>query len=160
MILYHGGTDTVGKPLIRASLASRDFGAGFYCTDIQSQAEKWAGRQGRIRKQSAVLNVYEFDIDSARQNLNCKFFSDYAIDWLELVVNCRKDSRFTHEFDIVSGKIANDDVGETVQAVIGGLMPWDFALQKLAFMQANNQYCFCTETSLAFLKFVESAKLE
>jgi hypothetical protein len=40
--------------------------------------------------------------------------------------------------DIVYGKIANDDVGETVQAVLDGLMPFDFALQKLAFMPSNN----------------------
>jgi hypothetical protein len=60
----------------------------------------------------------------------------------------------------VHGKIANDDVGETVQAVLDGLMPLDFALQKLAFMPSNNQYCFCTEKSLAYLGFIESQKLE
>jgi hypothetical protein len=60
----------------------------------------------------------------------------------------------------VYGKIANDDVGETVQAVLDGLMPIDLALQKLAFMPSNNQYCFCTENSLAYIKFSESIKLE
>ena len=61
--------------------------------------------------------------------------------------------------DIVYGKIANDDVGETVQAVLNGLMPFDFALQKLVFMPSNNQYCFCTEKSFTCLKFTESVKL-
>jgi hypothetical protein len=158
MIIYHGGTDIIEKPVIRSSLVSRDFGTGFYCTDIKSQAEKWARRQGRIRKQPAVLNMYEFDIDNARQKLKCKYFTDYAIEWLELVVNCRKDINFKHDFDIVYGKIANDDVGETVQAVLDGLTSFDFALQKLAFMQTNNQYCFCTEESLAFVKFIKSEK--
>ena len=138
MILYHGGTGSIEKPVIRSSLASRDFGIGFYCTDIQNQAEKWALRQGRVRKQSAYLNIYEFDMDRSKQNLNCKIFADYAIGWLEMVVTCRKDPRHIHGYDIVYGKIANDDVGETVQAVLDGLMPYDFALQKLAFMHANN----------------------
>jgi len=160
MILYHGGTDLIDKPVIRTSLASRDFGAGFYCTDIRSQAEKWAQRQGRIRKQSAILNIYEFNEKNSRQALQFKMFTDYAIEWLELIVNCRKDPDYIHGYDIVYGKIANDDVGETVQAVVNGLMPPDFALQKLAFMPANNQYCFCTEKSLAFLKFIESEKQE
>ena len=160
MILYHGGTECVEKPVIRPSLASRDFGTGFYCTDIRSQAEKWAQRQGRVRKQSAALNVYDFDIDSAQQILNFKRFEEYTIEWLDLVIKCRRNSHHTHEFDIVYGKIANDDVGETVQAVLDGLMPPDFALQKLAFMDANNQYCFCTEKSLAFLKFIESMELK
>jgi hypothetical protein len=60
----------------------------------------------------------------------------------------------------VHGKIANDDVGETVQAVMDGLMPFDFALQRLAFMPANNQYCFCTEKALPCLGFIESQKPE
>ena len=160
MIIYHGGTVIIEKPVIRSSLASRDFGMGFYCTDIQSQAEKWAQRQARVRKQSAVLNKYEFDIDKAKQNLNCKIFADYAIEWLEMVVNCRKDIRYIHGFDIVYGKIANDDVGETVQAVLDGLMPYNYALQKLAFMHANNQYCFCTEPALTYLTFIEYTRSE
>ncbi|MCL2444244.1 MAG: DUF3990 domain-containing protein [Treponema sp.] len=159
MILYHGGTDYIEKPVILSSLACRDFGIGFYCTDIRSQAEKWALRQSRIRKKHPVLNIYEFNED-ALQRINCKVFTNYAIEWLELIINCRKDNNFSHGYDIVYGKIANDDVGETVQAVVNGLMPLDYALQKLVFMPANNQYCFCTEKSLLYLKFTESVKLE
>jgi hypothetical protein len=160
MILYHGGTDIIEKPVIRPRSAGRDFGSGFYCTDIRAQAEKWAKRQGRFRKQTAVLNLYEFDIDCARQNLSIRTFTDYTREWLDLVVNCRKDTRYVHGYDIVYGKIANDDVGETVQAVLDGLMPFDFALEKLAFMPSNNQYCFCTEKSLAYLAFGEAVKPE
>ena len=160
MILYHGSTEVINNPEIIISLTSRDFGAGFYCTDIQSQAQKWVLRQGRIRKQKAVLNLYEFNMDAALKSLNFKMFKDYALEWLELIINCRKNHQYEHEFDIVYGKIANDDVGETVQAVINGLMPVDFALQKLVFIPANNQYCFCTEKSLAFLNFIESVNLE
>ena len=160
MILYHGGTDIVEKPLIRPRPAGRDFGLGFYCTDIRRQAENWARRQGRIRKQTAVLNLYEFDIEYARHNLNFKMFNDYSHEWLEMVINCRRKPQYIHDFDVVYGKIANDDVGETVQAVLDGLMPFDFALQKLSFMSANNQYCFSTEKSLVYLVFSESVKLE
>ena len=155
MILYHGGTDIVEKPVIKSRPGGRDFGMGFYCTDIRGQAEKWAERQGRIRNQAAVLNSYEFNIEQAQHNVNFKMFKDYSQEWLELVINCRKDLHYIHGFDIVYGKIANDDVGETVQAVVDGLMPFDFALQKLAFMPSNNQYCFCTEKSLEYLKYLE-----
>jgi hypothetical protein len=160
MILYHGGTDTVAKPAIRPQSRGRDFGTGFYCMDIRGQAEKWAIRQGRIRKQAAVLNIYEFDMDRAQLDLNIKLFEDYSHEWLELIINCRKNLQYIHGYDIVHGKIANDDVGETVQAVLDGLMPFDFALQKLVFMPSNNQYCFCTEKSCAYLEFAESIKLE
>ena len=160
MILFHGGTDVVEKPLIRSQSAGRDFGKGFYCTDIRDQAEKWAKRQGRVRKQAAILNIYEFDLNSAELNLSFKLFRDYSLEWLELVINCRKNLQYIHGYDIVYGKIANDNVGETVQAVLEELMPLDFALQKIIFMSSNNQYCFCTEKSLTYLKFIESSKLE
>ncbi|MCL2722379.1 MAG: DUF3990 domain-containing protein [Treponema sp.] len=160
MILYHGGTESIENPVIRHSLSSRDFGTGFYCTDIREQAEKWAIRQGRVRKQIAVLNIYDYDIERANRDLNIKIFDDYVMDWLNLIIKFRNDKNYKHSFDIVYGKIANDDVGETVQAVINGLMPPDFALQKLVFMPANNQYCFCTEKSLAYIKYIESIKLE
>jgi hypothetical protein len=159
MILYHGGTDIIKQPVIKPQSGGRDFGMGFYCTDIRSQAEKWAMRQGRIRRLPSVLNMYEFDRDHAQSNLKCKLFVDYSTEWLELVVNCRKDPRYVHGYDIVYGKIANDDVGETVQAVVDGLMPLDFALQKLVFMPSNNQYCLCSEQSLEYLGFMESREL-
>ena len=159
MIVYHGGTDAVKIPVIKLQTTGRDFGKGFYCTDVKDQAEKWATRQGRVRKQPAVLNIYEFDIDYARMNLNLKMYIDYSTEWLEMVVNCRREPQYTHGFDIVYGKIANDDVGETVQAVMDGLMPLDFALKKLTFMPSNNQYCFCNEKSLAQLIYKESKNL-
>jgi len=158
MILFHGGTEIIKKPIIRKFPYGRDFGKGFYCTNIQDQAEKWAVRQGRIRNQSAILNIYDFNTDSLN-SLNCRFFENYSIEWLELVINCRRNTEYTHGFDIVYGKIANDDVGETVQAVLNGLMPFEYALQKLVFMPANNQYCFCTDESLELLIFKESLKL-
>jgi len=159
MILYHGGTDIVEKPAIVSRSSGRDFGMGFYCSGLRGQAENWAKRQGRIRKQAAVLNMYEFDNDAAQRNLNLKMLEDYSREWLELVINCRKNLGYTHGYDLVYGKVANDDVGETVQAVLDGLMPFDFALRKLAFMPSNNQYCFCTEKSLAYISFIESVKI-
>jgi len=160
MIIYHGGTDIVNKPKIISHSGGRDFGIGFYCTDIRSQAEKWAKRQGKIRKQTPILNLYEFNIDKAKQKLNFKTFEDYSQEWLEMVINCRNNRTYIHGFDIVFGKIANDDVGETVQAVIDGFMPLDIALQRLKFIPSNNQYCFCTENSLAYIMFNEATKLE
>ena len=115
MILYHGGTDIVKEPKIIFGEQGRDFGFGFYATDIYEQALKWAKRQGRIRRKQAILNIYEFDDDMAAKNSNFKKFTDYSLEWLEFIVSNRANPQFKHSFDIVFGKIANDDVGETVQ---------------------------------------------
>ena len=159
MILYHGGTDIVKEPRIIFNEHGRDFGFGFYTTDIYEQALKWAKRQSRVRKKPALLNTYEFDDINAAKKLNYKIFTDYNLEWLEFVVNNRTSSQFKHDFDIIFGKIANDDVGETVQAIVDGLMPFDFALQKLTFMPANNQYAFCTEKSLSYIVFSKFQEL-
>ena len=160
MIIYHGGTDIIKEPRIITSEIGRDFGAGFYTTDIKEQAIKWAKRKATNRKNTeAILNIYEFD-DSAFEQLNCKDYEGYSMEWLDLVVACRQDAAFKHGFDLVTGKIANDDVGETVQAVVNGLAPKEFALDKLKHMSVNNQICFCTETALGFLKFISAEKVK
>ena len=160
MIIYHGGTDIVEAPRIIYSTKGRDFGAGFYTTDIEIQAVKWAKRLARIRKkENAILNVYDFDVVSAYESLNIKDFDGYSMEWLDLIVACRQNGYFKHEYDIVTGKIADDDVGETVQTVVDGLDPKEFALSKLTYMSANNQICFCTESALSFIKFIKAERL-
>ena len=96
MIVYHGSTSIIEKPIIRRPISGRDFGTGFYCTDIREQAEKWALRQGRIRKQNAILNIYDFNMDKALSNINFKVFNDYTTEWLDLVICCRREISFTH----------------------------------------------------------------
>lgn len=159
MIIYHGGTEIVSVPRIIKQSIGRDFGVGFYTTSIREQATKWAMRQTRFRrKDEAILNIYELD-DIAFKTLDIKNFDDYAMEWLDFVISCRQDADFEHEYDLVIGKIANDDVGETVQAVIDGLTSKEFALNKLTFMHANNQICFSTEKALKYLNFVSSERV-
>ena len=159
MMIYHGSTDIVESPRVILSEKGRDFGPGFYTSDIQQQAEKWAKRQSRYRdKTDAILNTYEFD-ENAFGSLNIKVFDGYTIEWLNLIVACRQNSLSRHEYDIVIGKITDDDVGETVQSVVDGLAPKDFALKKLTFMSSNNQICFCTETALKYITFISTERL-
>lgn len=160
MILYHGSTGSKENPEIRPYSAGRDFGTGFYCTNIRTQAEKWAFREARLRKQAAILYLYEFDIDDVQINLNMKTLPNFSQEWMELVINCRKNFQYDHGYDIVCGRIANDDIGETVQTVLEGFIPLDTALRKLEYMSSQNQYCFCTERSLEKLSLIQCIELE
>ena len=56
----------------------------------------------------------------------------------------------------MSGKIANDNVGETVEYVLAGIMRKEDAVKRLRFEKINDQICFCTEKSLKTLFFIES----
>ncbi len=163
MILYHGTTLEVKSPKIITSEIGRDFGFAFYTTDIKEQAERWAKRrakiQSRITKKPAtpILNIYEWDNSI---ELNNKSFDSASMEWLELVVACRSDITYKHNYDIVTGKIANDNVGETVSYVLQGIMRKEDAVERLKFEKINNQIAFCTEESLKQLKFVESYIVE
>ena len=77
-----------------------------------------------------------------------------------LVIACRSDIGYSHSFDIVTGKIANDKVGETIAYVLAGVMRKEDALERLKFQEINSQYAFCTERALSFLTFDSAYHVE
>lgn len=164
MILYHGSISIVEKPQIIKSDIGRDFGFGFYTTNIKEQAIRWAARKAKIlgmgnKHVIPILNIYEYNEDEALNELKIKRFYEPSFDWLEFVVSCRGNINFRHEFDLVIGNIANDNVGETVSYVMSGVMRKEDAVERLKFEKINNQFCFCTEKGLAYLQFVKHLQL-
>ncbi|MBC7960690.1 MAG: DUF3990 domain-containing protein [Vallitaleaceae bacterium] len=160
MIVYHGTILEIQKPEIIKSELGRDFGFAFYTTDIKEQSERWAIRKVKIENRKPgkyyipVVNVYEWDDHAA--GLSVKAFEGASMEWLDMVVNCRTDIAFIHPYDIVIGKIANDNVGETVSYVIQEIMRKEDAIERLKFEKINNQIAFCTVKALRTLTFVQS----
>ncbi len=105
-----------------------------------------------------IVSVFEFD-KAVAKSLNTKFFEGATLDWLELVIKCRSDIHYSHGFDIVFGKIANDNVGETVEYVLAGVMRKEDAVERLKFEKINDQMSFNTEKALQTLRFVKSYTL-
>ena len=166
MKLYHGGLQPVEFPRIIKGEVGRDFGFAFYTTDIREQAERWALRRRRAARRNgdpsahAVISVFRFDETLARQRLRFRDFPEVTMEWLDMVVACRSDVGFTHDFDIVTGKIANDNVGETIAYVLAGVMRKEDALERLKFQPINNQFAFCTERALSCLTFDSAYTVE
>lgn len=166
MILYHGSFLPVERPKIIRSQVGRDFGCAFYVTDIQLQAERWAIRKTSIERRNGraniqpTISVFSFDIDYAKETLKFMNFPDANLDWLEMVLSCRANPNYSHGYDIVSGKIADDNVGATVTFVQMGIMRKEDALERLKFQKINSQIAFCTETSLQYLSFKEIYHVE
>ncbi len=166
MTIYHGSMVVVERPEVIKSDVGRDFGPAFYTTDIREQAERWAVRRAKFARKAgeagakAFVSVYEFDEDSCRKSLKCLSFGGVSMPWLEMVVRCRSSLTYRHGYDLVEGKIANDNVGETVSYVVAGVMPKELALEKLKFQQINNQIAFCSDAALRTLRFVRSYEVE
>ena len=161
MILYHGSYTSIETTQIITQEKGRDFGFGFYTTSIKEQAERWAIRTARLRsrqtdkEESAIVNVYNFD-EKFAEKLKTKVFPEADMEWLEMVIKCRSDLNFKHGYDIVTGKIANDNVGETVEYVLAGIMRKEDAVERLRFEKINDQICFCSEESLKALVYKEN----
>jgi hypothetical protein len=157
MTLYHGSTVLVDKPQILNTEYGRDFGPGFYTTDIKEQAVRWALRKARIERRrniaaKAFVSVYQFDEIHYGQ-LRVIHFPEPSAAWLEMVCACRSNVRYRHGYDMVTGKIANDTVGETVSFVVQGIMRTEDALERLKFEKINSQICFSTEKALSYLQY-------
>lgn len=161
MTVYHGSYMRVDAPRILMQERGRDFGTGFYVTSLREQAERWAVRTARLRSRltgraaEAVVNQYAYDARSAA-GLRVRDFPCADGDWLDFVVCCRSDAAFHHGYDLVSGKIADDNVGETVEFVLAGVMRREDAVARLRFSESNDQICFCTERALRLLVFAGS----
>ena len=164
MIVYHGTTLTIKTPRIIQGEIGRDFGFAFYTTDIKEQAERWAIRRSKLESRKsketipAIVNVYEWV--TTDKKLKEKRFDGATMEWLEMVINCRGNSAYQHGFDIVIGKIANDNVGETVSYVMQGIMRKEDAINRLKFEKINNQIAFCTQSAIKELKFIKSYEVE
>jgi hypothetical protein len=157
MKLYHGSTVIVAAPRIIKTEFGRDFGAGFYATRIKDQAVRWAKRKALIEHKKsyaakAVVSIYEFD-EANYQNLKVIHFPEPSLEWLNMVCACRSSKDYIHGYDIVTGKIANDNVGETVSYVAQGIMRPEDALEKLKFERINDQMCFASEKALSCLRY-------
>ena len=61
MILYHGTNIDFNVIDLDQSNKYKDFGQGFYLTDIRSQAEELASKKSRLFGGYPVIQEYEFN---------------------------------------------------------------------------------------------------
>jgi len=146
MIVYHGGFTTVEKPEIRTSEHCKDFGQGFYCTGFQTQAERWAARYP-----TSIVSIYKY---TAQNILNALEFESMTEAWLDFIVNCRSGK--THNHDIVSGAMANDQVWNYVADYIAGILTREQFWVLAKFKRPTHQIAFCSPQALGCLQFLES----
>jgi hypothetical protein len=155
MKVYHGSYVKIENIDFYKCRPFRDFGKGFYVTNILSQAEYWAERKGKIANSNGVVTEFEF-IDAAftHWEFNVLRFSRYTEDWLDFVVKNRNTGEpFTHNYDIVEGPVADDDITQRINDYLFGIISKNNFLNELKFRQPSHQICLCTHRSLQALKF-------
>lgn len=157
MKVYHTSTKAVPKPDTRHSRSHLDFGKGFYLTPIEQQARDYGWRFLR-RGKPAAMNIYRLDDDIP--DATCKVFAAYDGEWLDFIAACRK-GRPHRAYDVITGGIADDQVFNTVDLYLQGLITRGQALYRLRWKKPNLQICITSQAVLdRHLRFVKSIALK
>lgn len=147
-MIYHGSYIEVQLPEIIKGKYAKDFGTGFYCTEIHEQAIRWAKRFD-----TSVVSIYEYKSTSLLKILN---FAEMTEEWLDFIVNSRAGNE--HDFDVVSGPMANDQIYNYVSDYITGILTREQFWVLAKFKHPTHQICFCTKKALNCLTFIKSEK--
>lgn len=144
MTVYHGGNTTIENPKIIKGRNTKDFGYGFYCTIIREQAERWARRYDR-----PIICIYTVRVNTHLKILEFKEMTD---EWLDFIIECR--SGMEHDYDIVIGAMANDQIYNYIADYIDGVITRDQFWSLAQFKYPTQQINFCTPEALNCLTFV------
>lgn len=153
--LYHGSNVDVGSIDLSLCNPNKDFGRGFYLTDIREQAEQMAKRKTRITEQGQpTISTFEFDesiLDSGK--LNVKIFNSPDTEWALFILANRNNSEETpcHAYDIVIGPIADDGVAFQLERYTQNIISLETLTKELTYRKLNRQYFFGTEAAIAEL---------
>jgi hypothetical protein len=154
MKVYHGSYLPIEEINLSFSRAGKDFGKGFYVTKLRSQAEYWATRIGKKKRNSGFVTAFEFDENLVKiMKMNVLHFDGYTEDWLDFIILNRTNltEQQAHDYDIVEGNVADDEVAARVVDYQNGLVSKTDFLKELEHKAPNHQICFCTIQSLQAL---------
>lgn len=154
MILYHGTFVEFQTIKLEKCRPYKDFGKGFYLTDFEEQAVKMAEKKAKIFNGTPIILRYEFDEQLLiRGELKVMRFSKANLEWAEFIYKNRSRScEFHHDYDIVTGPIADDGVAYLLDRYEEGTLTLEQLANELEFRDLNNQYFFGTEKALKHLK--------
>lgn len=174
-LLYHGSYCPVEVPDIERCAQHKDFGRGFYLTSSLEQAQAFA--RISLRKAQAAglapaslqrgfVSAFSLSDSEVGEMLVHRFISANR-EWLRCVAAHRMRQGTKHiieryaKFDVIAGKIANDNTNATIAAYISGVFgavgskqASDFCVAQLLPERLQDQFCFRTERAIQCLTFL------
>ena len=149
-IVYHGSNVVVAQPKILINGHYKDFGFGFYCTNIEKQAKRWA----LTKRGASIVKKYTY---LQNKELNICAFPEMTEDWLQFVVDCRRGKE--RNYDIVEGPMADDQIWDYVEDYMSGSISKAAFWELVKFKYPTHQIVFCTEDAIKTLHFEGSTAL-
>ncbi|WP_165248632.1 DUF3990 domain-containing protein [Adlercreutzia sp. ZJ141] len=177
LLLYHGSYTEVRNIDLARCASGKDFGRGFYLTTDYEQARNFVALS--VRKHRAIsgeevsggyVSVYRL---MHPEKLLFYTFPDADDRWLHFVAANRRGDLFASlleeldGFDVIAGKIANDQTARTLQLYLseafgkpGTAQADRLAVSTLLPNRLSDQYCFRTKKSINHLVFEGSTVCE
>jgi hypothetical protein len=156
MILYHGTNIDIQSIDLAQCMPYKDFGQGFYLTDIEQQAKEMAIRKSKFAPNtSPYILKYEFDEQQlSNEELQVKIFKEVSEEWAQFIVANRynPDNNIIHNYDIVIGPIADDGVALQIGLFKDGYINLATLAETLKYRKLNNQYYFGTPKAIKLLR--------
>lgn len=143
MELYHGSSMAIPSPEIVRGKFTKDFGEGFYCTELKRQAVKWAKRYD-----TPIVNIYDYQSNEA---LNILQFESMTDEWLDFIVACRSGK--PHNYDVVIGAMADDQIYNYVADFMNGVLTREQFWVLAKFKYPTHQINFCTSEALKCITY-------
>lgn len=155
MILYHGSNVAIEEINLAKCRPYKDFGKGFYLTDILQQAKRMAARTTKMFRGEPIITSFEFDLDSAvKHGLKIKVFDSPNEEWARFVMTNRDINvkQPSHDYDIVIGPVADDTIARLLRMFIENFINEQQLVKELTFSDVTSQYFFHTEAAIKMLR--------
>jgi hypothetical protein len=142
MTLYHGSLEIVEKPQILQANRPLDFGTGFYTTTSLQQARRWVKlRMEQGQASVGFINIYEY---SPKRDLRTRLFRSANEAWVDFVHANRTIQDYNHDYDIVTGPVANDNVYLSFNLYESGIITKRELIRRLKTYKLVDQLLFHT----------------
>ena len=157
MILFHGTNQIIGKIDLSKGRTRTDFGLRFYLSGKIGTAQDWAISKTLLLGGTPIVLQYELN-DSYKNLYGHRFPEMPSDEWLDFVVSNRKiiskddnAKEPRHEYNWVSGSIADDNMNTVVKEYIAGNIPRDEAIRRARILPQTFQICLHTAEAIEFI---------
>ena len=167
MKLYHGSNTKIDSINLAMCRPYKDFGAGFYLTDMKEQAERMAVRVSKIYGGTPVLNIFDIQDDFRMlRDIKIKDFGELTTEeWARFVMNNRNHffddisnelCNHDNKYDIVVGPVADDNMALLFRQYENEMIDFSTLMKGMIYKKTSSQYSFHTEKSIRLLRKVDS----
>lgn len=161
MILYHGSNVEIEHIDLVICKPYKDFGKGFYATELERQAINMAKRT--VKQHGGKPYITKFTVDDAEfqnRDLLKKIFTAPTNEWALFVINNRNRSfsdiaslncNLDNKYDVVIGPVANDDLRLLFDLFADKILTIEELTKRMEYKKLTNQISFHTVNAVQLL---------